>query len=57
MIFTKRSMLIWNKIIIQMENKIIGTSYMYQNESINPTHYVPKSTNNNQLIFYGVNGR
>ena len=40
-----------------MENKIIGTSYMYQNESINPKHYVHKSINNNQLIFYGVNGR
>lgn len=40
-----------------MENKTIGTSYMYPNENINPKHYVPKSTNNNQLNFYGVNGR
>ena len=48
MIFTKRSKLIWNKIIIQMENKIIGTLYMYTNETINPKHHVPKSTNNNQ---------
>ena len=37
-----------HKIIIQMENKTIGTSYMYQNETINQKHYVPKSTNNNQ---------
>lgn len=31
-----------------MENKTIGTSYMYPNESINPKHHVPKSINNNQ---------
>ena len=30
---------------------------MYLNETINPKHYVPKLTNNNQLNFYGVNGR
>ena len=40
-----------------MENKTIGTSYMYLNETINPKRHVPKSTNNNQLNFYGVNGR
>ena len=40
-----------------MENNNIGVSYMYPNETINPKHHVPKSTNNNQLIFYGVNGR
>ena len=40
-----------------MENKLIGTSYMYQNETINSKHHAPKSTNNNQLNFYGVNGR
>ena len=34
-----------------MENKTIGTSYMYSNETINLKHHVPKSTNNNQLIF------
>ena len=34
--------------IIQKENKTIGKSYIYPNESINPKHYVPKSTNNNQ---------
>lgn len=50
-------MLIWNRIIIHMENNRIDTSYMYPNETINPKHHVPKSTNNNQLIFYGVNGR
>lgn len=38
-----------------VENNDIGTSY--PNETINPKHHVPKSTNNNQLIFYGVNGR
>ena len=32
-----------------MENDHIGASYMYPNESINPKHHVPKSTNNNQL--------
>lgn len=31
-----------------MENKIIGTSYMYPNESINPRHHVTKPINNNQ---------
>lgn len=40
-----------------MENNRIGTSYMYPNETINPKHHVSKSTNNNQLIFYGVNGQ
>ena len=40
-----------------MENNTIGTSYMYSNETINQKHYVSKSTNNNQLNFYGVNGR
>ena len=40
-----------------MENKTIGTLYMYPNETINSKHHVPKSTNNNQLNFYGVNGR
>lgn len=40
-----------------MENNHIGVSYMNPNETINPKHYVPKSTNNNQLKFYGVNGR
>ena len=39
------------------ENNRIGTSHMYTNESINPKHNIPKSTNNNQLNFYGVNGR
>ena len=43
--------------IFVTENKTIGTSYMYTNETINPKHHVPKSTNNNQLNFYGVNGR
>lgn len=47
-------MLIWNRIIINMENKIIGTSHMYPNETINPKHHVPKSTNNNQLKNYEV---
>ena len=42
---------------MEMENKTIGTSYMYPNETINQKHYVPKSTNNNQTNFYGVNGR
>ena len=37
-----------------MENKTIGTSYMYLNETSNPKHYVPKSTNNNQTKNYGV---
>ena len=36
-----------------MENKTIGTSYMYPNETINPKHHVPKSTNNNQSKNYG----
>nr|DAE26093.1 MAG TPA: hypothetical protein [Siphoviridae sp. ctEkS11] len=27
---------------------------MYPNESINPKHHIPKSTNNNQLKNYGV---
>lgn len=35
-----------------MENKTIGTSYMYPNETINPKHYVSKSTNNNQTKNY-----
>ncbi len=35
-----------------MENKTIGTSYMYPNESINLKHYVPKSINNNQIKNY-----
>jgi hypothetical protein len=51
-IFTKRSMLIWNRIIIKKENKIIA--YMYPNEIINPKHHVPKSINNNQTKNYGV---
>ena len=37
-----------------MENKTIGTSYMYQNETINQKHYIPKSTNNNQTKNYGA---
>ena len=37
-----------------MENKLIGASYMYQNEAINPKHNVPKSTNNNQTKIYGA---
>lgn len=41
-------MLIWSRIIIKKENKIIGISYMYPNETINPKHHVPKLTNNNQ---------
>ena len=36
------------------ENKTIGTSYMYPNETINPKHHVPKSINNNQTKNYGV---
>lgn len=40
-----------------IENNRIGTLYMYPNENINPKHYVPKPINNNQLNFYGVNGR
>ena len=35
-----------------MENKTIGTSYMYPNETINQKHHVPKSTNNNQIKNY-----
>ena len=37
-----------------MENKTTGTSYMYPNETINPKHHVPKSTNNNQSKNYGA---
>ena len=37
-----------------MENNTIGTSYMYPNETINPKHHVPKSTNNNQTKIYGA---
>lgn len=32
-----------------MENKTIGIYHMYPNETINPKHHVPKTTNNNQL--------
>ena len=35
------------------ENKIIGTSYMYPNETINPKHHVLELTNNQQKN-YGV---
>jgi hypothetical protein len=47
-------MLICSKIIIKRENKAIGTSYMYPNETINPKHHVPKLTNNNQTKNYGA---
>ena len=36
------------------DNNLIGTSYMYPNETINPKHHVPKSINNNQTKNYGV---
>ena len=37
-----------------MENKTIGTSYMYLNETINSKHHVTKSTNNNKTKNYGA---
>lgn len=40
--------------IFVTENNRIDTSYMYQNETINPKYYVPKTTNNNQPKIYGV---
>lgn len=35
-----------------MENNHIGASYISPNESINPKHHIPKSTNNNQPKIY-----
>ena len=44
-------MLIWSRIIIQMENKTIGTSYMYLNETINLKHmYLNQPITINQKI-------
>ena len=37
-----------NNINNWIENKTIGISYMYPNETINPKHHIHKSTNNNQ---------